>query len=190
MITEAQRLTDSIPLDDKVVAELHESGTPFQIYQTKDKPIVLIAFLDHHWQSFCQVVGKEEWIGHERYGTNGLRLKHYEDFNREMNALMASRTYDEWAALFAARDVIHGPVNTMEDLARDPRLRAREMIVELDHPQVGKHGLAGNPIKLSRTRVVIDKAAPLLGADTEDILSSRLGLSGEEILKLKESGIV
>ena len=64
---------------------------------------------------------------------------------------------------------------------------AREMIVEVEHPRAGRHKVVGTPMKFSRTPCKIDKGAPELGVHTVELLSTRLGLSDEEIKELRES---
>jgi len=168
----------------------HPLSTPFQAYETRDKSIVVIANTEKLWASFCKAVGKEEWISGERYRTKVERLKNYEQFNAEMTALMKTRTYQEWADLFEIHEVMYAPVNTIEEVVVDPQVKAREMIVELDHPQAGKHRIVGTPLKFSRTPCKIDKGAPELGAHTYAILSERLGLSDNEIEELKKAEVI
>ena len=168
----------------------HPLSTPFQAYETLDKPIIVVANSEKLWENFCQAAGKKEWINDERYKTKGLRLKNYQQFNPEMTALMRTRTYQEWVDLFEAHEVMYAPINTIEEVVEDPQVNFREMIVEVDHPQAGRHKIAGTPIKFSRTPCKIDKGAPELGADTDDILSSRLGFSEEKIRQLRESKII
>ncbi|MEW6186737.1 MAG: CaiB/BaiF CoA-transferase family protein [Thermodesulfobacteriota bacterium] len=168
----------------------HPLATPFQIYQTKDKPIIVIANNPKFWGNFCRAAGKEGWINHERYGTRDLRLNHYQEFNKEMMELMKSRTYKEWVERFDAQEVMWGPVNNMEDLSRDPHIQARGMIVEVEHPQAGKHKLIGTPMKFSRTPCRITRGAPELGADTKEILINRLGLSEGDMEGLKKDEVI
>jgi len=176
--------TGEIP---KPTGSRHPLATPFQIYQTKDKPIILIANSDKLWVNFCKAAGKEDWIKDERYRTRGLRLKNYRQFNQEMVELMSSRSYQEWVDLFEAHEVMYGPVNNMEEVSKDPQVMAREMIVEVEHPRAGRHKVVGTPMKFSRTPCKIDKGAPELGVHTVELLSTRLGLSDEEIKELRES---
>lgn len=179
--------TGEIP---KPTGSRHPLSTPFQVYETLDKPIILIANTEKLWINFCKAAGKEEWINDERYRTRATRLKNYEPFNKEMVELMRTRTYQEWADLFEAHEVMFGPVNNMEDVVKDPQVIAREMIVEVEHPRAGKHKIVGTPVKFSRTPCVIDKAGPELGADTADILRARLGLRDEEIQQLRDAKVI
>jgi len=168
----------------------HPLAAPFQVFRTKDSSLVLIAANDKLWEAFCKAAGKEEWIGHERYRNRQQRLKHYDEFEKDMNALMQTRTTDEWGRLFDEHNVMWGPVNNIEQVVNDPHIQAREMIVEVEHPQAGKHRIVSSPMKFSETPIKIEKAGPELGTDTDDVLSSLLGLSAEEIENLRKDGVV
>jgi CoA:oxalate CoA-transferase len=168
----------------------HPLTTPFQVFFTKDGAITLLAGRDDHWARFCKAADKEEWITDESYGTNINRLKNYAAFEKDMNALMRTKTSKEWAKLFDAHEIMWGPVNNIEDVVNDPHINSREMIVEVDHPRAGKHRIAGTPMKFSRTPCQIDKGAPELGADNPEILSDWLGLSDAEIRELRDEKVI
>ncbi|MBU2647386.1 CoA transferase [bacterium] len=179
--------TGEIP---KPLGSRHPLATPFQVYETRDRPIVLIAYSDSLWAKFCRAAGMEEWIDHELYGSQQGRLQNIDQFNRDMNTLMRSRTYQEWADAFESSQVMFGPVNNMADLVEDPQVQEREMIVTVDHPEAGRHRIVNCPIKLSRTPTRVDTAGPVLGADTDTILTTMLSLSEEQIAALRESGVI
>ena len=168
----------------------HPLSTPFQAYDTLDKPVIVIANTEKLWGNFCRAAEKEEWITDEKYNTKYVRLENYKQFNKEMVALMKTRTFDEWVERFEACEVMYAPINTIEDVVEDPQVKAREMIVELDHPQAGRHRIVGSPLKFSKTPLKIDKAAPELGNDTEDVLSQMLNLSPDEIMALKNKKVI
>ena len=165
----------------------HPLFTPFEVFPTSDSHIVLIAFLDDDWRKFCRVAGREEWIGDERFGTNEARLANYENFVKEMHDLMETRTTKEWSELFESNGVIYGPVNTIDQVVNDPHIQERQMFVDVSHPEAGKLRVVGTPMKFSRTPCRIEKACPDLGEHTEEILTTWLGLSDEEIEKLRKS---
>jgi CoA:oxalate CoA-transferase len=172
------------------IGSRHPLSTPFQAYDTMDKPIIVIANTEKLWTNFCNAAEKEEWINHEKYATKYVRLANFAQFNAEMTALMKTRTYKDWEQRFETHDVMYAPINTIEEVTRDPQVQAREMIVELDHPRAGKHRIVGTPLKFSRTPLKIDKAAPELGADTETILSQRLHFTPDQIRELKASKVI
>jgi CoA:oxalate CoA-transferase len=164
----------------------HPLFTPFQVFPTSDSHIVLIAFLDDHWKTFCNAIGRQDWINHSRFGTNESRLANYDAFMDEMNVLMSSRTTKEWIDLLDSHDVICGPVNTIDKVVTDPHIRQREMIIDVHHPRVGKLKVVGTPMKFSRTPCEIEKACPDLGEHTEEVLISWLGISNDTIERLRK----
>jgi len=83
-----------------------------------------------------------------------------------------------------------GEVNTIDKIVDDPNIKLREMIVEVEHPQAGKVKITDTPIKLSLTPGKVEKASPLLGEHTEEVLGELLGFSKEEIEGLKKEGVV
>jgi CoA:oxalate CoA-transferase len=168
----------------------HPLSTPFQVFSTKDGAVTLLAARDDHWPRFCRAAGREDWIEDERYGTNVNRLRNYADFEKDMNELMRTKTSKEWEKLFDAHEIMWGPVNNIEDVVNDPHINAREMIIEVDHPQAGRHRVAGTPMKFSRTPCQIEKGAPELGANNEEILSDWLGLSDDEIQELRNEKVI
>ncbi len=140
----------------------HPLSTPFQAYETLDKPIIVIANTEKLWASFCRAAGKEAWITDENYKTKFVRLRNYAQFNQEMTALMRTRSYQEWVEVFEAHEVMYAPIHTIEEVVEDPQVKAREMIIEVSHPQAGKHKIAGTPVKFSRTplRLYLLKCGP------------------------------
>ena len=85
-----------------------------------------------------------------------------------------------------------GPINTLSEVFSDPHVKAREMIVEMDHTKTGKAPLRliANPIKMQETPPSYRFSPPLLGEHTEEILSEKIGLSLDEIKNLKDKGII
>jgi formyl-CoA transferase len=82
-----------------------------------------------------------------------------------------------------------GPILSMKEIAEEPSLRDTGTVVEVDHPTRGKYLTVGNPIKLSDSPADVQRS-PLLGEHTEEIMSSVLGLSVDEIEAFKQAGAV
>ena len=159
----------------------HPLFTPFQVYNTQDKPIAVLANSEKLWINFCRAAEKEEWLSDQRYNPVDHRIENYKQFDSDMTALMRTRSYNEWVDRFEEHEAMYAPVNNIEDVVNDPQVKSREMVIELVHAKAGAHRVVNTPIKFSRTPSKIEKAAPELGADTYDILSRRLGLSDKEI---------
>jgi crotonobetainyl-CoA:carnitine CoA-transferase CaiB-like acyl-CoA transferase len=107
-----------------------------------------------------------------------------------MNEAMSAKTTREWLVEFEAASIPCGPVNTIEQVAADPQIAARDMIVEVRHPESGNFRVVNSPVKLSRTPAQVERGAPDLGEDTEKILAEVLGFSQAKISELKEQKVI
>ena len=168
----------------------HPLNTPFQVFPTKDGYMVLIAHRDKNWAEFCKAVGREEWIEDERFQTNEARLQNYPVYMELMDALMKTRTTEEWEGVFKNYDVMCAPVNNIKQVTSDPHVLGREMILDVEHSRLGKLKVVGTPMNFSRTPCRLEKASPDLGEHTAEVLSGLIGMSGKEIQALKESKAV
>ena len=92
----------------------------------------------------------------------------------------------EWLKLFDDAGIPAGPILSVDQVLNHPQVRAREMVVEVQHPKAGKVKLTGIPVKLSATPGSIAQPPPLIGEHSDEILSGILGYSAEEIKSLKE----
>lgn len=100
------------------------------------------------------------------------------------------KTRDEVVNLLVEERMPVAPVLSLDEVINDPHIQAREMIVEVNHPVLGKVKVPGFPLKFSETPVRIEKPEPLLGQHNEEVLSTLLGYSKEEIAKLKGEKVI
>jgi len=128
-------------------------------------------------------VGREDFI--EPQWDEGEKRKEMLAFFR---AAFRQKTMAEWTAELAELEICFGPVNTLDETFADPQLRHRGMIVEMASP-TGPATVIGPPIKLSDTPASLRTPPPTFGEHTEDVLR-RLGYSGEQIVRLREDGVV
>lgn len=103
---------------------------------------------------------------------------------------MAKDNTATWIEKLRSVGVPCGPINNIEQLVNDPQVLEREMIVEVEHPVAGNLKMPGCPIKMSKTPGKIEKPAPLLGGDNEEILTRFAGLSKEELKTLQEEEVI
>lgn len=171
----------------------HPSITPFETFKTKDTWAILAAGNDNLWAKFCKAVGREELIDDSRFATNGDRTKNHDELKPIMDDIFAQKTTAEWMELLNKAGVPGSPINTVEDLFKDPQVEARHMLVEVEQPKVGKIKVAGNPIKLSdipAEQEVPKDPAPSIGQHTEEILKSLLGMDNNGVKELMDSKVV
>jgi formyl-CoA transferase len=168
----------------------HESIIPYQVFQTKDRPIAIAVANQKLWVSFCKLVGKEKWQNDPRFESNPKRVENREVLLPLIHELFAQKTCEEWMELLVRASIPCGPVNNMEHLFADPQVQHRNMIADVPHPTIGTLRLAGLPIKYSETPGVIRRPPPLLGEHTDEVLTEVLGYSPDQVETLKAQGAI
>jgi len=138
----------------------------------------------------CRIANPEELTEEPRFLTMQARNQNYKSFFPVFSEIMASRTTAEWQKALQGTDIISSPVHAIDQVVADPQVKAREMIVEIEDAKRGTLKVVGNPVKLSRNKEPINRSIPELGEHTEQILSNLLGMSYQQIKRLKEKGII
>ncbi len=127
----------------------HPSITPFAAYRTADGYLVIAAGNDSLFAKLTEVLERPELLNDERFTTNDLRTQNVDALSLELEATFAGKSTADWLSLLEAAGVPCGPINNVEEALNDPQLRARNMVVTMDDPDMGTLEVAGNPIKLS-----------------------------------------
>jgi len=168
----------------------HDYSVPWQAFATSDGYVVVATRQEIFWQKLCSVLEHPGLAGDPRFADNASRVKNREVLVPLLEQIFRTRTAADWLARLRAADVPAAPVNNVDDAFAEPPVKEREMIVEYDHPQVGKVRLPGNPIKMSGVSGTISKPAPMLGEHTDAVLQTLLRLSAKEIAALREDGAI
>jgi len=168
----------------------HPSITPFQGFQTKDSWIITPIGNDNLWGTFCRALERDDLMNDPRFTTNLLRTHNKQALIPILSSEIIKKTTKEWSDLFEAAELPYSPINNMKDICEDPNITYREMLVEVDQPGIGKMKIAGSPIRLSDTPGEVYAPAPLLGEHSEEVLREILGYAEEDIVKLKEEGVI
>jgi crotonobetainyl-CoA:carnitine CoA-transferase CaiB-like acyl-CoA transferase len=168
----------------------HDYSVPWQAFATSDGYVVVATRQEIFWQKLCSVLEHPDLAGDPRFADNASRVKNREVLVPLLEQIFRTRTAADWLARLRAADVPAAPVNNVDDAFAEPPVKEREMIVEYDHPQVGKVRLPGNPIKMSGMGGTISNPAPMLGEHTDAVLQTLLHLSEKEIAALRENGAI
>ncbi len=169
----------------------HPTITPFQVFKTKDDYMAVSMGNDIMWQNFCKAINRTDLIENPKFETNLKRTANKNELLPVLEEIVLQKTNDEWAKIFTEAKLPHSPVNNIESIMQHPQVKARNMIVETYGKEIGKIGVAGNPIKMSNipeknTR----EKAPEVGEHNFEIYSDMLGLSKEDIQNLKDNGVI
>ena len=168
----------------------HPAITPFEVFESADGYVVIAIGNNELWRKFCEHANHPELIDNERFHTNALRTENHESLFPILAEIMCHRTTDAWVEALEEIGVPCGPVNTVDKVANDPQVLARDMIAEVEHEVTGTVQIPGIPIKLSETPGQIDAPAPNLGEHTSEVLTGLLGVGVEEVNQLKQDGVV
>ena len=176
----------------KPIGSRHPLATPFQAFPTRDGWIVLALSwgVENQWELFCATIGRVDLIDDPRFDTAALRTEHHAELEPILNEAMRQKSTSEWLREFDAIGLPCGPLNNIAQAAEQPQVAARRMLVEVEHPRIGRLKLPDTPVKLSRTPGGIKGPSPALGQDTYAVLSSLLGLSAEELAELAAAGVI
>ena len=167
-------------------------AAPYGVYrcQGEDRWCAIAVHSDEEWAGFCQALSNPSWTAEARFSTLSARLANADELDRLVEGWMRQHTAEEVMALLQEQGVAAGVVQDARDLANDPQLRARGFFFELDHPETGRTVSDATPIKLSDTPARYRRVAPLPGQDNDYVYGKLLGLSEDELTRLKEQGII
>jgi alpha-methylacyl-CoA racemase len=149
-------------------------------YEAADGWVTMGALEPKFWAKFCQETGHPELI-ERQFESPGS------DAWAEVAAIFRSKTKDEWRAFNDQHDAMVEPVLDLDEALESELVRAREMVVEIDQPEIGPVKLVGAPVKMSRTAADPTRPAPALGEHTEAVLAEA-GFAAEDIAALLEAG--
>jgi CoA:oxalate CoA-transferase len=138
----------------------HREIAPFQVYTTRDGYLVIAAGNDHLFGLMGQAMGRPDLLDNPDYKTNALRRAHVEKLEADMEETLRTRNTQEWLDVFNRAGVPCGPVNSVAEVANDPQVAARHMIVSIADPVIGNLRVPGNPIKMSGVPERADHTAP------------------------------
>src|SRR5919112_1013317 len=159
----------------------HPNIAPYQEFPTKDGYIILAVGNDPTFERFCKAFGQEHLLADPRFATNPIRVANRDHVTDTLTPVMRSKTTAEWIEALEALKIGCGPINTLEQVFADPHVKAREMVVEMQHASGEPVKVIANPVKLSATPPSYRSAPPVLGQHTAEVLGGLLGMAEAEI---------
>lgn len=148
----------------------HPSVAPYETLTAGDASIIVAVGNPGMWKRLCEALGRPELTDDARFSTNSERLRNRAALRRELEAAMAQSTVNEVIERLHAHGVPCGKVRSIAEAISDPQVAARQMLLQMPHPDLGSFAVLGNPIKLSAVGAIPCAPAPRLGADTAEIL--------------------
>lgn len=167
----------------------HPSVVPYQTLRARDGWMNLGIANDSLWVRYCDAVGRPDLRDDPRFATAPERVRHRDVLVPIVVEITAGRTVAEWMDVLGAAGVPCGRIRSVAEVCTNPQLTARGKVVEHPHPTAGRVRMIGQPIELSETPGRIDRAPPLLGEHTDEVLRAA-GYTDEEIRAFRAAGAV
>jgi len=168
----------------------HRRSTPYQAYRTQDGYVTVGANNDKLWSNFCNMVcEKPEWMADPRFHDLRSRLKNIDALQDVIEKVFAKQPTAYWVEKLDAAQVPGGPVYSYDQILADPHIKARNMVVEIDHPKMGRMRSLGIPVKSTSDLLAIRRPAPWLGQHSAEVLKEA-GHSDAELDALFAEGVL
>jgi formyl-CoA transferase len=148
----------------------HANIVPYQSFQASDEWFILAVGNDRQFEKLCEVIGNPELARDARFVANAGRVEHREALITSLKPVFLTRTAINWLSTLEAAGIPCGPINTLDKVFTEPQVEARQMLIEMQHPTIGKLPLIGSPLKFSETPIEYRFPPPKLGEHTEQIL--------------------
>ena len=169
----------------------HPSIVPYQVFKTRDGKYILIGCgNDRLYGMLCGVMGLESLVEDSRFSKNEARVENRDLLIPMIQEKFMSAPRDHWLTELRDIGVPCAPVYTIDEVFADPQIRHRNMLVEMNHPEIGNIKQIGAPLKFSESPCQLELPPPTLGEHTDEVLKDLCGYSSTEVDRLREKGIV
>jgi CoA:oxalate CoA-transferase len=172
------------------IANRHHGIAPSNHYPTQDGEISIFCLTQAHWLELTRLMGREDLQRDPRFESPARRSLVVDEVDSMVASWSAGRRRDDLVALLAERGIPCAPVRSVEEVAFDPDVAKRRMLVDIDVPGSGPIKVLGTPVRLSTMdQYVPPRPPPALGEHTEEVLGS-VGISAAEIRRLRDAGAI
>ena len=174
----------------------HQNIVPYQVFEVAPAPdgnkdhLILAVGNDAQFVKFCKVANIPELGVNQLFVKNRDRVINRAQLVPVLETVMRTRTKADWLTALEAAQVPCGAINNLAEVFADPHIAAREMVTHWQHPLHSDVRLVASPIKLSATPVRKDRAPPMLGQHTEEVLRELLADADARLAELKKASVV
>ena len=168
----------------------HPSIVPYEVFKAADGYLALGVANNSLWERCCAALERSDLAKDPRYANEASRVENRGTLVPLLNQVLAARSGEDWMKRLEAVGVPAGRIRTVPQVCESEHLRARGMLVALPHAKAGTVKMMGVPIRLHATPGKARTAAPVLGRDTDAVLTRVLGLRRADVQRLRQTGVL
>lgn len=171
------------------VGNHHPLTAPMGVYRARDGYFNIAVGNDEMWRRFCEALGMPELADDPRFNGMRARVQNRKELDALLEQALGRRSAAEWVELLNAAGVACGPIYTVDQVFADPQVKLADLVREVSNAAWGPHKVLALPVHLSRTPARVERAAPMTGEHTREVLRG-LGYDDAAIDALAADGVV
>jgi crotonobetainyl-CoA:carnitine CoA-transferase CaiB-like acyl-CoA transferase len=168
----------------------HPNIVPYQAFSTSDGHIIIAVGNDQQFSRLCDAIQRSDLANDERFITNGARVNNRKHLCDVIQQNLKQHGSAHWLEKLKQCSVPCGPINTIDQVFKDPQVLARGMVISASESRSGKVSMVGNPIKYGRSISEGSLAPQQLGESTDQVLADYLKYSSTRISTLRNKSII
>jgi crotonobetainyl-CoA:carnitine CoA-transferase CaiB-like acyl-CoA transferase len=168
----------------------HPNLAPYEAFEASDGYVIVGVGSEGLWTAFCATLGRPELALDPRFATNALRVTYYDDLRAILAPLLRERAVADWMAALEAAGIPCGRVRTVAEALDGPQVAARGLLLEVDHPTLGRGRYVGSPVQLDGAGRGSRRPPPARGEHTREVLRDVLGMSEPDIAALAAAKVI
>ena len=168
----------------------HPNIVPYSDYVCGQGEIALAIGNDNQFAQLAKALDHPEWAMDDRFKTNAARVGNRDTIDGLVKDGLSTKSAEEWIPIFEGLGIPCSMVNSVSQALESEQAKANNMVEEIEHPTAGMVRMLGIPYEFSDTKASVKSAPPVLGADTDDVLESFVGLNADEISDLRSDGVI
>ncbi len=168
----------------------HPNLVPYQAFATRDGSLMLAVGNDRQFTDCMKCLDLHALAADEKFARNAARLANREELVAQMQDRLGSNTTGHWLAVFSAVGIPAGPINDIGEVLDSDHARERQLVRYLENAAGDDVPIVANPVALENTPVRYERAPPMLGEHTEEVLREWLGYSADQISELQDNSVI